>query len=235
MWQAAHWAAGDVALASPAAAGARLWVLAGRPAFRADALETVEAFLVSAAISVAGGVGLGAVLGLSRLAARVVEPVLSSLYALPKVTLYPVVLLLFGLGSPAQVAFGVMHGLLPIGLITMNAVLQVRPIHLRTALVLRLSTAQTLSTVVLPSVLPEVLGGVRIGLPLALLGVLIGEMFAGRRGLGSVVMRAMEANDGPTLLAVALLLSVAALALDAAARRVGGDGPGRGRGAELVG
>lgn len=220
LWQGAHLAAGDVALASPAAASARLWVVAQRPTFQADAIDTAGAFLLAAALSVLGGVTLGCALGLSRVAGQVMEPVLASLYALPKVTLYPVVLLLFGLGTQAKVAFGIMHGLIPIGLITMNAVLQVRPVHLRTARAMRLTTAQTLRTVVLPAIRPDMLAGIRIGVPLALLGVLIGEMFASRRGLGAVAMRAMETNDGATLLAVAVLLSAAALGVNSVLGRI---------------
>jgi NitT/TauT family transport system permease protein len=125
------------------------------------------------------------------------------------------------LGFSAKVAFGVMHGLVPIVLVTMGAVLQVRPVYLRTAKAMRLGLGQTILRVVLPSIAPEVLGGVRIGVPLALLGVLIGEMFASRRGLGSVAMRAMEANDGATLLAVAVLVSAAALGVNAVLRRLG--------------
>jgi NitT/TauT family transport system permease protein len=215
LWQGAHWAAGGTTLASPLETLARLVALAGRPAFRADAVDTAGAFLLAAGMSVVGGVALGCALGLFRLFGQVIEPLLAAFYALPKVTLYPVVLLLFGLGFQAKVAFGVMHGLVPIGLITMNAVLQVRPVHLRAARAMRLGVWQTVWTVVLPSIVPEVLGAVRIGVPLALLGVLIGEMFASRRGLGSVAMRAMEGNDGATLLAVAVLLSVAALGVNA--------------------
>lgn len=226
LWQGGSLVVGDTGLASPMAAVARLLVLAARPGFRADVADTAGAFVLSAAISVMGGVVLGCALGLSRLVGRVVEPVLASLYALPKVTLYPVVLLLFGLGGGAKVAFGVMHGLIPIGLVTMNAVLQVRPVHLRAARAMRLTTVQTVFTVVLPSILPDVLGGIRIGVPLALLGVLIGEMFASRRGLGSVAMRAMEVNDGATLLAVAVLLSAAALGINAGlGRLLRGRGP----------
>ncbi len=219
-WQAGHWAAGDVVLASPAATFARFTVLAGRPSFWAEAGSTAAAFLASAVLSIAGGVLLGCALGLSRLAGRVMEPVLTSLYALPKVTLYPVVLLLFGLGASAKIAFGVMHGLIPIGLVTMNAVLQVRPVHLRAARAMRLDAGQLVRRVVLPSILPDVLGGIRIGVPLALLGVLIGEMFASRRGLGHLAMRAMETNDTATLLAVAVLLSAAALAMNAGLGRL---------------
>jgi NitT/TauT family transport system permease protein len=218
LWQAGHWGVGSIGLAGPAETMARLWVLAQRPAFRGDVADTAVAFVLSAAISVGAGV-------LSRLLGRVVEPVLSSFYALPKVTLYPVVLLLFGLGFSAKVAFGVMHGLIPIVLVTMHAVLQVRPVHLRTARAMRLGLGQTITAVVLPSIVPEVLGGVRIGVPLALLGVLIGEMFASRRGLGSVAMRAMEANDGATLLAVAVLASAAALGVNAGLRRLVGRQP----------
>jgi NitT/TauT family transport system permease protein len=216
---------GGTTLAGPTETFARLWVLAARAGFRADVADTAVAFVLSAAISVGAGVLLGCLLGLSRLLGRVVEPVLSSFYALPKVTLYPVVLLLFGLGFSAKVAFGVMHGLTPIVLVTMHAVLQVRPVHLRTARAMRLGVGQTIRAVVLPSILPEVLGGVRIGVPLALLGVLIGEMFASRRGLGSVAMRAMEANDGATLLAVAVLASAAALGVNAGLRRLVGRQP----------
>ena len=215
-WQLGAAAAGDTALASPRATFARALQLAARPAFWTQAATTGLAFLLAASLSVGGGVLLGCALGLSRLLGRVMQPVLASLYALPKVTLYPVVLLLFGLGLSAQVAMGVMHGLIPVALLTMNAVLQVRPVHLRTARAMRLRTGQLLRTVVLPAIVPDMLGGVRLGVPLALLGVLIGEMFASRTGLGAMAMRAMETNDGPTLLAIALLLSAAALAINAA-------------------
>ena len=214
-WQGLHLWAGEVALASPLETARRMAVLAGRPAFWAEAGSTAGAFLAATAIAMAGGVSLGCVLGLSRVAGRVVEPILGALYALPKVTLYPVVLLLFGLGASAKIAFGVMHGLIPIGLVTMNAVLQVRPVHVRSARAMRLTVPQTVLRVVIPSILPDVVGGLRIGVPLALLGVLIGEMFASRRGLGHLAMRAMEANDTPTLMAIAVLLTAVALTANA--------------------
>lgn len=220
LWQGVWWVAGDTALASPRDTAARLAVLARLPGFRAEALGTAVSFLQAAVLSVAGGALLGAGLGLNRVAGRVVEPVLTSLYALPKVTLYPVVLLLFGLGASAKVAFGVMHGLIPIVLVTMNAVLQIPRVHLRSARVLRLSQGQVLLHVVWPAIRPEIMAGVRIGVPLSLLGVLIGEMFASRRGLGSIAMRAMDVNDSPTLMAVTVLLSAAALGVNAVLGRL---------------
>ena len=120
-------------------------------------------------------------------------------------------LTLFGLGLSSKVAFGVMHGLIPILLFTMNAIRQMRPVYLRTAGTLRLTPIQSLVHVLLPAILPEVVAGVRLGFALTLLGVLIGEMFASQRGLGYMAVNAMGLGDIPTIMAVALLITIIAV------------------------
>jgi NitT/TauT family transport system permease protein len=132
------------------------------------------------------------------------------------VTLYPLVLLCFGLGVSAKVTFGVMHGLIPITIFTMNAIRQMKPVYLRTSKVLRLTPAQTAATIVLPAILPEVMSGTRLGFSLTLLGVLIGEMFASRRGLGFLITNAIGLGDIATIMAVAVLLAVFAVSANAA-------------------
>ena len=140
------------------------------------------------------------------------EPLLIGLYTLPKVTLYPLVLTLFGLGMPAKVAFGAIHGLVPVALFAMNAIRAMPPVLLRTARVFRLSPAATVRTVILPAVLPELATGLRVGTSLTLLGVLIGEMFASQRGLGFLIANAIGLNDTATILAVTLLVAAVAVA-----------------------
>ena len=71
---------------------------------------------------------LGLVLGLQRFAGDVAEPILVALYTIPKITLYPLILLIFGLGVSAKVAFGVIHGVIPIILFTLNAVKNINPV-----------------------------------------------------------------------------------------------------------
>jgi NitT/TauT family transport system permease protein len=146
-----------------------------------------------------------------RLAGNVAEPILVNLYSIPKVVLYPLVLLCFGLGISAKIAFGVMHGLIPITLFSMNAIRQMKPVYRRTAQVLRLSSAQSAFTVILPAILPEVISGVRLGFSLTLLGVLIGEMFASQRGLGFMLISAINIGQIDTIMAVALLLTIVAV------------------------
>jgi len=215
VWQGLHMIAGDTTLTSPADTLARLVALMRTQQFWANAAETGQAFALALAISLVGGVGIGTLLGLNRTSGNVSEPILISLYSLPKVTLYPLVLLCFGLGMSAKVAFGAMHGLIPVALFTMKAIMHLKPVYLRTARAMRLSSGQVAATIALPAVLPEVMAGARLGFSLSLLGVLIGEMFASKRGLGFMINNAMGLGDIATIMAVAVFLSVFAIAANA--------------------
>lgn len=210
LWTLGSAAAGSEALPSPWATLARLGRLLGEPGFGADLWETTRAFAFALAISVVGGIVFGAALGSHRLSGDVAEPVLVTFYSIPKVTLYPVILLLFGLGVSAKVAFGVIHGIIPITLFTMGAVRSIRAVIIRTVSAMRLTRRQALTHVLIPAALPEIVSGIRLGFALTLLGTLIGEMFASQRGLGSQLMKAMESGDNDTVLAVATILIVVA-------------------------
>jgi NitT/TauT family transport system permease protein len=211
-WQVVHGLAGSDTITSPAATLAFLVRMMGTARFWQDAGETGLAFLWALLLSIAFGIALGVLLGLSRPAGDVVEPILVSFYALPKVTLYPLVLLLFGLGISARVAFGVMHGLVPITLLTRSAIGSIRPVYWRAARTMRLGRADTIRWIVLPAIVPELVTGIRIGFSLSLLGVLIGEMFAAKRGLGFAAMNAMGLGDIRTILAIGVFVAAFAIA-----------------------
>jgi NitT/TauT family transport system permease protein len=215
IWQALYLYVGDSALASPLQTVAKLSVLLRSGNFWIHVSETGRAFVLALSIAVLGGISLGVVLGLGRLAGDVAEPILVTLYSIPKIVLYPLILLCFGLGMSAKVAFGVMHGIIPIALFSMNAIRQMKPVYRRTSQVLRLTTLQTALTVIVPAILPEIISGVRLGFSLTLLGVLIGEMFASQRGLGFLLTSAISLGQIDTIMAIALLLTVFAVACNA--------------------
>jgi NitT/TauT family transport system permease protein len=212
IWQLLYLYVGDSALASPLQTVEKLSVLLRNGDFWTHVTETGRAFVLALSIAVLGGISLGVILGLGRLAGDVAEPILVTLYSIPKIVLYPLVLLCFGLGMSAKVAFGVMHGLIPITLFSMNAIRQMKPVYRRTSQVLRLTTLQTALTVIVPAILPEIISGVRLGFSLTLLGVLIGEMFASQRGLGFLLTSAINLGQIDTIMAIALLLTVFAIA-----------------------
>lgn len=107
----------------------------------------------------------------------------------------------------AKVAFGTIHGVIPIALFTMAAVRNVRKVHLKTGRVLRLSPADALWRIVLPAAMPEIFTGLRIGFSLTLIGTLLGEMFASQRGLGFLLMSAIGLHNVELIMALTVLLA----------------------------
>lgn len=211
-WQILHQWAGDTALTAPLPTLQHLWEMIGQKRFVPHVTETGLAFLQALAISWIGGVGIGVLLGGHRLSGEVAEPLLVGIYSLPKIALYPVILLLFGLGMPAKVAFGALHGIIPVALFTMNAVRNVNRTYLRAGRAMRLTPAQTVRHILIPATLPEIFTGLRIGFSLTLLGTMLGELFASQRGLGFLLMTAIDLNDVATILAIAVLISLFAVA-----------------------
>ena len=220
LWQLLHWAAGPDALSSPWATIRRAGELVATRTFWDHAAATAAAFGIASVISILGGIALGLWLGLRRFAGDVADPILGTLYSIPKITLYPIILLLFGLGVSAKIAFGVIHGIFPIAIFTMNAVRNVAPVYHRTARVLRLSPPVAAATIMAPAALPEMLAGIRVGLALTLLGVLIGELFASTSGLGFALIRAMDTHAVNDIMAITLLLFVFAASVNALLRFV---------------
>jgi len=225
-WQAAALGLGHDALAGPVPATQRLIAILGGARYRPDLLSTLGSFLLALAISWGGGLLLAAWLGTRRFAGEVAEPLLVSFYGIPKVTLYPIVLLICGLGMGSKVTFGVLHGIVPVVLVGMAAIRNLKPVYARTARAMSLSRRDTLLHVLLPAIAPQLLTGMRVGLSLTLLGTLIGEMFGGEHGVGYMLVRAINLADNDTIMALALLLMVFAITanwlLGLAARRFTG-------------
>ena len=206
MWQALHQVVGATALPGPVPTLSYLARFVPTSRFVENASATLVCFAYALALSYAIGLAIGIWMGAHHLSGAVGEPVLVSLYTLPKITLYPVVLLIFGLSLSGRVTFGAMHGVLPVALLTMNAIRNIPPVYLKSARTLHLSTRQTIFTVLLPATLPEVVAGLRIGFTLTLLGVLLAEMLASKQGLGFLIINAMSLLQTEEMITVAVML-----------------------------
>jgi NitT/TauT family transport system permease protein len=202
LWEGLHRLVGEEALSSPGETLLFLWAYLGAPAFHVNAIATLVALGYAAAIAVVGGLLVGLPLGFYRAAGDVADPYLIALFAIPKITLYPVILLLFGLTLSGKVAFGAIHGFFPVALFAMSGVRTVPRAYLKAARAMRLSVFDTLRSIVFPAALPEIVTGMRIGLASTILGTLIGE------GLGFVLIKAIDRNNVPLIMALTLLLFI---------------------------
>jgi NitT/TauT family transport system permease protein len=205
-WQMLFAFAGSQAMTSPAATFGYLGQLLATEAFWGHLEETSRAFFFALVIAVSLGLAIGFLLGAHRLSGEIFEPMLVAFYSVPKITLYPIILLAFGLGLPAKIAFGAIHGVVPVAIFTMAAVRNLNPILLKTARVLRLKPGKIVGSVLLPAALPEIFTGLRLGFSLTLIGTLLGEMFGSQRGLGYLLMTAIGLQNVQLIMAVTLLI-----------------------------
>jgi NitT/TauT family transport system permease protein len=214
-WQLLYLQAGEEALRSPLETVRAAISLVGTELFWNHLTETAHAFALALSIAVIAGVVLGIWLGYHRLSGEIFIPMLVGFASIPKVVLYPLVLLAFGLGLPAKVAFGTMFGVPPIALSTISAVNNIRPVLLKVGRVLGLSAVDMVRIVLVPAVMPEIMTGLRLGFSLCLIGTILGEMFAARRGLGYLLMTAIGLHDVSLIMALTLLLTFFAVCASA--------------------
>jgi NitT/TauT family transport system permease protein len=143
------------------------------------------------------------------------EPMLVALYSIPKITLYPIILLAFGVGISAKIAFGAIHGIIPVALFTLSAIRTIKPILIKTGRVLKLNPTVMVRAILFPAAVPEIFTGIRVGFSLTLIGTVLGEMFAAQRGLGYLLMNAISLYNIDLIMAVTFLLVVLAASVNA--------------------
>jgi len=218
LWHFLSLSYGTDAVAAPMATWQRLAMLISTGFIGPHLNFTLSSWIVSVVLACVVGLSLGLLLGLHRASGLVFEPLIVALSSLPKVTLYPMVLLICGLGQSSKILFGFIHGVLPIMLFTLGAVREIPLHYIKTARTLGLDRGTILRRVMLPAMASSIVSGMRLGASLCLLGVIIGEMFGAQRGLGFLLMNAIDINDTAQMAAVALILIFLALALNAFVR-----------------
>lgn len=143
-------------------------------------LRVATGFLTALCI----GAPLGIMIGRSKLAADLLDPILQLLRPIPTASWIPFCLIFFGIGSSAAVALVAVGSFFPIVLNATAGARHVSTLHLRSARMLDATRAQMLWRVILPAALPSLLVGARIALGLAWMLVVISEMVAVKSGIG---------------------------------------------------
>ena len=177
---------------------------------------TMTATLIAAISATVMGVLFSVLIGLNRFWADVWEPLLVWLYSVPKITLFPVVVLIFGISIETSIAFGVLNAVLPVAFITFGAIRSVSEVHIKVARSYGLSSWQTFREVVIPVAAPSLVTAARYGFSTAFLAVVVGEMLASRQGIGQELFRAIGLHQLGKVFGIALVLSVLALLINGA-------------------
>ena len=189
----------------------RLLALDSYPDLAQHLLLTLREILVAYALAIAAGLGCGFVLGVNRLVGRAYGPILAALYAVPAVVWYPSLMLFFGLDAASKIAFGFLLGFFPITLAVLAGIRQVNPQLLVVARAFGASGVTAFRKVTLPAMLFTLVGGLRTGLALTVIGVIVGEILGSKSGMGSLINHAyglFRTDDYIALVVVTLVVIV---------------------------
>ena len=145
--------------------------------------------------SLAGGVPalvLGIAMGLSKMLRSIVEPLIAATYPIPKSSILPLALLIFGLGEGSKVFMVAIGVFFPVVINATTGVLQIDKIFLDVGRNFHASRWNTFRTIALPGALPVIMTGIRLGLGMGLVLIAIAEMVGAKSGLGYMIWSAWE-------------------------------------------
>ena len=173
---------------------------------RTTAYEVVMGFIIAAV----AGLFLGYLISRTRYTVVVFDPLLSSLYAIPAILVFPLYELFFGIGVGSKIALGTTIAFFPIVLSTIAGFSSIDATYTLAAKAMGARGWNLFGYVLLPAAFPTVFAGLRIGLTLCFLSILGGETLASFQGLGHEI--AAAAADMTPALMYAYIVFVVAVA-----------------------
>lgn len=177
-----------------------------------DLVDTMHAVVVASTLAISSGIVIGILLGLYDMLHDTLEIFVLSIYSIPKVVLFPVFLLLFGITFEGKVAFSMFYGVFPMIIITMGAVRNVDDIYIKMSRSMGLSIWQTFRYLLSPLIIVQLVIGIRLAFNLTFLGVIIAELFAARSGLGLRLQQGMANFEiGTTVAIVTVILIISTI------------------------
>lgn len=175
---------------------------------------TLQVYGVGLLVSIIVGIPIGLMMGGSKWADAILSPYVWTFSSLPRIAIFPILVLFLGLGDEIKYALVILTAIFPVIINTWAGVKTTEQSLIHAAQVFGASRRQVYQKVVLPYTLPFVVSGIQLALSRGLVGVVIAEFLTGASkdgGLGWLIFRAARGFNGA--LTYAALISLAILAL----------------------
>ena len=208
-WEAGCWA-GDINslyLPRPSQIVVALYKLFAAESLVVDLGWTLWRIFAGCAIAIVAGVLMGVWMATSKRVAAIADVFIAALYPLPKVTLIPLLLIWLGTGGPFMLTISALGAFFPIVINTLLGVRQCDPGLVLAARDLGASQGQIVRRVLIPSAVPSIFAGIRLGLGVSIILVVAAEMVVGRNGLGARLFLAGQVLNTEDVFAVLIVLA----------------------------
>jgi taurine transport system permease protein len=192
----------------------------GRMPLLEHAVTSTRRVVVGFALASLAAVPLGVIIGTSRLAAALSNPVVSIIRPLPSLSWIPLSILWFGIGEEQKYTIVFMGTFASALLYVIESTRQVDPLLVKAARNLGASDASVMREVVLPGALPGIISGLKVCLALSWTTVLSAEMVAASRGLGALIWIGKDLNNMAIVMVGMMCISLTVLLIDSAFRTV---------------
>jgi NitT/TauT family transport system permease protein len=182
-------------------------VLAGNPAILMEqAVPTTIEIVVSFAIATAVGVLLAIAITFSAAVREALYPNIVMFQVIPKIALAPLFVVWLGVGSRSCIVVGVFIAFFPVVVSTATGLVSAKPDVLQLCRSLTASEWQMFRLARFPYAMPFVFAGMKVGVTMAMIGVIVGEFITAQAGLGYIIMFASSAGETATVLAAIVVL-----------------------------
>ena len=181
---------------------------------------TFYATALGFAIGTAAGFAVGFAFGRSATVAAIFDPYVTAIYCLPKIALAPLFIMWFGIGIESKIAMSAAVVFFLVFLNTFAGVRDVNPIHIHTTRIMGASEWQLLRIVIAPSAAAWVLTGLKVSVPYALIGTVVGELISSNRGIGFLIGQAAGLFDTAGVFAGLVVLAVAGIIINGVLKRL---------------
>jgi len=184
-----------------------------------NASVTIQEGLIGFALGSVSGIVLGFAIGVTGIGRTILAPLVFTTYALPRIGFAPLFILWFGLGMESKIALVVVLVFYLTFFNTYEGTREVDAELMTVCRIMKASRWQILAKVTVPSAMVWAAVGLKVSVPYAFVGAVVGEILAGDVGLGSLITRAVNTFDPNRLMAAVFLTTILAILLNAVVGR----------------
>jgi ABC-type nitrate/sulfonate/bicarbonate transport system permease component len=196
------------------------WAMWNRGELQTNIAASLTAVAYGTVLAAVCGILIGVLLGASTTFREYVEPLFTALYATPLVAMAPILILWFGIGIGSKIAVVFLMAIFPIAINTATGIRSTDREYLEVAKSFGASKRRLITKVMIPAAVPFVVTGLRLAVGKAIVGVVVGELFGARAGLGFLIFTAGQTFDTPGLFVGVITLALIGMFLTMGIRAI---------------
>ena len=181
--------------------------------------SSLQSLILAFIIASVAGISIGLLIGRYKSVEAATDWLVNALYATPLVAIIPLVILWFGLGNGAKLFIVTILAVFPILINTIAGVRNVPAQFIELGNSFAANEREIFTKIILPSALPYMMTGLRLGIGRAIIGMVVAEFFTAITGLGALIVKYGNQYDTATMFVPIIVLMLLGVALSIAVRR----------------